>query len=69
VRRACTLFKVARSALSYQGRKAAKDAPVVERMRELSAQSELVRAAVRVKRHTNVRFDTLGFRVARTIRP
>jgi putative transposase len=38
VRRACTLFKVARSALSYQGRKAAKDAPVVERMRELSAQ-------------------------------
>ncbi len=28
-----------------------------------------VRAAVRVKRHTNVRFDTLGFRVARTIRP
>ncbi len=38
MRRACTLFKVARSALSYQGRKAAKDAPVVERMRELSAQ-------------------------------
>ena len=37
-RRACTLFKVARSALSYQGRKAARDAPVVERMRELSAQ-------------------------------
>ena len=36
--RACTLFKVARSALSYQGRKAARDAPVVERMRELSAQ-------------------------------
>jgi formylglycine-generating enzyme required for sulfatase activity len=32
-------------------------------------ESELVRAAVRVKRHTNVRFDTLGFRVARTIRP
>ena len=28
-----------------------------------------VRAAVRAKRHTNVRFDTLGFRVARTIRP
>jgi hypothetical protein len=26
-RRACTLFSVARSALSYQGRKAAKDAP------------------------------------------
>ena len=37
-RRACTLFKVARSALSYQGRKALKDAPVVERMKELSAQ-------------------------------
>ena len=37
-RRACTLFKVARSALSYQSRKAAKDAPVVERMKELSAQ-------------------------------
>jgi putative transposase len=29
---------VARSALSYQGRKAVKDAPMVERMRELSAQ-------------------------------
>jgi putative transposase len=38
VRRACTLFKVARSALSYWGRKAARDAPVVERMREVSAQ-------------------------------
>jgi putative transposase len=37
-RRACTLFKVARSALSYHGRKAAKDAPVIERMKELSAQ-------------------------------
>jgi putative transposase len=37
-RRACTLFSVARSALSYQGRKAAKDAPVVARMKELSAQ-------------------------------
>jgi putative transposase len=37
-RRACTLFSVARSALSYQGRKAAKDPPVVERMKELSAQ-------------------------------
>jgi putative transposase len=37
-RRACTLFSVARSALSYRGRKAAKDAPVVERMKELSAQ-------------------------------
>lgn len=37
-RRACTLFSVARSALNYQGRKAAKDTPVVERMKELSAQ-------------------------------
>src|SRR5438067_11212389 len=33
-----TLFKVARSALSYQSRKAAKDARVIERMKELSAQ-------------------------------
>jgi hypothetical protein len=33
----CTLFKVARSALSYQGRKAARDA-LAARMRELSAQ-------------------------------
>jgi formylglycine-generating enzyme required for sulfatase activity len=32
-------------------------------------ESELVRAAVRVRRHTKVRFDTLGFRVARTIGP
>jgi formylglycine-generating enzyme required for sulfatase activity len=32
-------------------------------------ESELVRAAVRVKRNINVQFDTLGFRVARTIRP
>jgi putative transposase len=38
VRRACTLFSVARSALSYQGRKAARDSPVIERMKELSAQ-------------------------------
>jgi putative transposase len=38
VRRACTLFSVARSALSYRSRKAAKDTPVVERMKELSAQ-------------------------------
>ena len=37
-RRACTLLKVARSALSYHGRKAARDAPMVARMRELSAQ-------------------------------
>jgi putative transposase len=37
-RRACTLFHVARSALSYQGGKSAKDAPVIERMRALSAQ-------------------------------
>ena len=32
-------------------------------------ESELVRAGVRKRRHTNVRFDTLGFRVARTIKP
>ena len=32
------LFKVARSALSYQGRKPPRDAAVVERMRALSAQ-------------------------------
>jgi formylglycine-generating enzyme required for sulfatase activity len=32
-------------------------------------ESELVRAAVRVKRNINVQFDTLGFRVARTIEP
>jgi len=32
-------------------------------------ESELVRAAVRFRRHVNVRFDTLGFRVARTITP
>jgi putative transposase len=38
VRRACTLFSVARSALRYQGRKAARDSPVIERMKELSAQ-------------------------------
>jgi formylglycine-generating enzyme required for sulfatase activity len=30
---------------------------------------EFVRAAVRVKRNINVRFDTLGFRVARTLEP
>ena len=32
-------------------------------------ESELVRAAVRVRRNANVRFDTLGIRVARTITP
>jgi len=32
-------------------------------------ESELVRAAVRFKRNINARFDTLGFRVARTIKP
>jgi len=37
-RRACTLIKVARSALHYRSRLAAKDAPVVTRMAELSAQ-------------------------------
>jgi hypothetical protein len=45
VRRARTLFKLARSALSYQGRKAARDAPVVERMRELSAHPLQVQSA------------------------
>jgi putative transposase len=35
-RRACTLFSVARSALSYRSRKVAKDAPVIERMKALS---------------------------------
>jgi putative transposase len=38
VRRACTLFSVARSALGYRGRKLATDGEVIERMRELSAQ-------------------------------
>ena len=37
-RRACTLIKVARSALRYRSRLAVKDAPVVARMAELSAQ-------------------------------
>ena len=41
MRRACTLFKVARSASSYHGRKAAGDAPVVERMKEPSGQYAL----------------------------
>ncbi len=38
VRRACTLVRVARSALGYRSKKAAKDAPVIVRMKELSAQ-------------------------------
>jgi putative transposase len=38
VRRACTLFKVARSALRYECRQTAKDAAAIVRMRELSAQ-------------------------------
>ena len=38
MRRACTLFCVARSALSYQSRKVAADAPVIERMKALAAQ-------------------------------
>jgi putative transposase len=37
-RRACTLFSVARSALTYRGSKATEDAKVIERMRGLSAQ-------------------------------
>jgi len=32
-------------------------------------ESEVVRAAVRVRRNINVRFDTLGFRIARTLGP
>ena len=32
-------------------------------------ETELVRAAIRVERHRKVQFDTLGFRVARTMRP
>ena len=38
MRRACTLFSVARSALSYRSRKAVKDTAAIEQMRELSAQ-------------------------------
>jgi putative transposase len=37
-RRACTLFKVARSALSYRSQKAVKDAPVIKHMKVLSRQ-------------------------------
>lgn len=37
-RRACALFRVARSALRYRSRLAVKDAPVSTRMRELAAQ-------------------------------
>lgn len=37
-RRACTLLGVARSALGYRSVKAARDAPVLRRMTELSAQ-------------------------------
>jgi putative transposase len=37
-RRACTLFSVTRSTLRYQGRKVVKDAAVIGRMKELSAQ-------------------------------
>ncbi len=37
-RRACTLFAVARSALSYRSRKAARDTPVLARMRALAAE-------------------------------
>lgn len=38
VRRACTLFSVARSALRYRSRKATKDVVPIARMKELSAQ-------------------------------
>jgi len=37
-RRACTLFKVARSALSYRSQKIVKDAPVIKHMKVLSRQ-------------------------------
>lgn len=37
-RRACALLRVARSSLRYESRLARRDAPVVERMRALSAQ-------------------------------
>jgi putative transposase len=37
-RRACTLFRVARSALAYASRRAARDAPVIDRRKALSAQ-------------------------------
>src|SRR5262245_8051692 len=37
-RRACTLLKVARSALGYRSRKAEKDAPVLTRMGEFARQ-------------------------------
>jgi len=37
-RRACTLLRVARSALTYRSRKTAADAPVVARMTELARQ-------------------------------
>jgi len=37
-RRACTLMGVARSSLRYRSKMDAKDAPVMTRMRELSAQ-------------------------------
>jgi hypothetical protein len=47
-RRACTLFSVARSALRYRGRKAAKDAAVIERMQGLRA---LARCSTRSAEH------------------
>lgn len=37
-RRACALLRVARSSLRYESRRARRDAPVLERMRALSAQ-------------------------------
>jgi putative transposase len=38
VRRACTLFSVARSSLYYESRLRAKNAPVIARMKELASQ-------------------------------
>ena len=61
VRRASTLFKVARSALSYQSRKLGKDASVIERMKELAAQYprygyRRIRIAERTKSGVVLRF-------------
>ena len=42
---------------------------ILARSPELADATELVRAAIRFKRHREVQFDTLGVRVARTMRP
>jgi hypothetical protein len=48
MRKAWGLLSVARSALRYQSRLAAKDARVLTHMRELSAQYPAVRNATRI---------------------